>query len=89
LCDVGDFVDVELVEAGGGVLVGEPEQSSDGDFCGYGSRGSLLDDLGRDDFAGSAPCREAVEDHQGVLLGHGRVECILTAIRQLLETQRR
>jgi hypothetical protein len=32
LCDVGDLVDVELVEARSGVLVREPERLLDGNF---------------------------------------------------------
>jgi hypothetical protein len=42
---------------------------------------SLLDDLRSNDLARTAPCGEAVQDHEGVLLSERLVECRLATIR--------
>lgn len=50
-------------------------RETEGDGDGERERGeTLLDDFGSDDFAGPAPRRETVEDHEGVLFVAGAVE---------------
>ena len=76
LGDIGDLVDVELVEARIGVCVGEP--GADGAVSKLSSRirwrgEDSLDDLRRNHLAGPAPRREAVEDEERVLGLEGRV----------------
>ena len=80
LRNFGDFVDVELVEARVRVCVGEPEsdvlaaESRYKDCATRRAGGYLLDDLGSNDLARSAPSGKAVEDHQSALLAHGLVK---------------
>jgi hypothetical protein len=70
LSDFRNLVDIELVEAGLGVNVGEPvsERVSDALRMVDSGRGiDILDDLRRDDLAWTAPGGEAVKDHQALL----------------------
>jgi len=82
--NIGHLVHVELEETGVGVLVGQPVANR----LGAGSpgsahragrqtdrqRGPLLDYLGSDDLAGTAPCGETVEHHERLLLAQRLVE---------------
>lgn len=55
----------------------EAEGDGDGERETETERGrgeTLLDDFGSDDFAGPAPRRETIEDHEGVLFVAGAVE---------------
>ena len=79
LGDVGDLVHVELVEARLGVCVGEPGTMNM--RCRLGRGKDLLDDLGGNHFTRAAPCREAVENHERVLVVHGGVEFRLAVVR--------
>lgn len=87
LGDVGGLVDVDLVEAGLGVLVGVPAKRrispqrlrkhlASTYMCARMTQGeeSLLYKRWRNGLAGAAPCGEAIEDHEGTLLVHGGIE---------------
>jgi hypothetical protein len=67
LGDVWNLVDIELVEAGVRVCVGEPGEAIIKMCFAVIRVGSLLDDLRRNDLARSAPGGEAVEDEEGIL----------------------
>jgi hypothetical protein len=69
LRNVGDLVDVELVEACVGVLFGEPMHVKLV-FANVCTGGNLLDNGGCDHLAGSAPCGKAVKDNEVVLVLH-------------------
>jgi hypothetical protein len=81
LRNVGDLVDVDLVEARVGVGAGEPGSSVSNAYTRVEKGENVLDDLRGDDLARAAPGGEAVEDEKGVLDLKRRVEVGLAAIR--------
>ena len=77
LGNIGDLVDVELVEFGGWIVVREPGAMVNFLIKFSKTSRSLLYNLGRDDLARPAPCREGIEDEEGVFLFEGLVEVAL------------
>lgn len=68
LGNVGNLVDVDLVEARVGVFFGEPGSFvSNANARGETSWENVLDDLRGDDLARTAPGGEAVEDEKAIL----------------------
>jgi hypothetical protein len=68
LGDIGHLVNIELVEAGVWVCVGEPSSAVVRVCLGRKSEADLLDDLRRNDFARPAPGGKAVEDEESVFI---------------------
>jgi len=71
LGDVGDHVNIELVEARGGVFGGEPGGQRWLAWMERHVRRNVLDNLGRNDLAGPAPCSEAVKNKELILVFKG------------------
>jgi hypothetical protein len=70
LRNVGHLVNVELVEARVGVLLGEPGGVGILLMNKWDSM-NLLDNGGCNHFAGSTPCGEAIEDYEVIFVLHG------------------
>ena len=74
LGDLGELVDVNLVETGAGVCGGHPVGHRQSIVRKDSARENSLDDLRGDGLAGTAPGGEEVDDHEGAGLSTSRVE---------------
>ena len=79
LCDIGDLVDVELVEARIGVCTGEPVGIVRGN-CRMQTYDYSLDNLGCNNLARTAPGSEAVKNHEARAVVQSFIKCCLAGM---------